>query len=73
MRGADEPVCGAAHLTLPTLRLGPSLSPLKGGEGLVSTGIILVERGASRAIKFSSPDSPVHRGRGGTKHEGLGG
>jgi hypothetical protein len=49
--GADEPVCGA--------------SPLKGGEGLVSAGIILVERDASRAIKFSSPDSPAHRGRGG--------
>jgi hypothetical protein len=59
VRGADEPVCGAAHLTLPTLRLGPSLSPLKGGEGLVSAGIILVERDASRAIKFSSPDSPA--------------
>ena len=65
MRGADEPVCGAAHLTLPTLRLGPSLSPLKGGEGLVSAGIILVD--ASRAIKFSSPDSLALMG------EGLGG
>ena len=64
MRGADEPVCGAAHLTLPTLRLGPSLSPLKGGEGLVSAGIILVERDASRAIKFSSPDSPAPGGGG---------
>ena len=64
MRGADEPVCGAAHLTLPTLRLGPSLSPLKGGEGLVSAGIILVERDASRAIKFSSPDSPAASGGG---------
>ena len=53
--GADEPVCGAAHLTLPTLRLGPSLSPLKGGEGLVSAGIILVEHDASHAIEFSSP------------------
>ena len=62
MRGADEPVCGAAHLTLPTPRLGPSLSPLKGGEGLVSAGIILVERDASRAIKFSSPDSPALAG-----------
>ena len=65
MSGADEPVCGAAHLTLPTLRLGPSLSPLKGGEGLVSAGIILVD--ASRAIKFSSPDSLALMG------EGLGG
>jgi len=55
VRGADEPVCGAAHLTLPTLRLGPSLSPLKGGEGLVSAGIILVEHDASHAIEFSSP------------------
>ena len=64
VRGADEPVCGAAHLTLPTLRLGPSLSPLKGGEGLVSAGIIMVERDASRAIKFSSPDSPAHAGEG---------
>src|ERR1700719_1157916 len=62
--GPAEPVCGAAHLTLPTLRLGPSLSPLKGGEGLVSTGIILVERDASRAIKFSSPDRPAQCGRG---------
>ena len=61
VRGADEPVCGAAHLTLPTLRLGPSLSPLKGGEGLVSAGIIFVD--ASRAIKFSSPDSLASRGR----------
>ena len=47
--------------------LGPSLSPLKGGEGLVSAGIILVERDASRAIKFSSPDSLALMG------EGLGG
>jgi hypothetical protein len=44
--------------------LGPSLSPLKGGEGLVSAGIILVERDASRAIKFSSPDSPALDGEG---------
>ena len=64
MRGADEPVCGAAHLTLPTLRLGPSLSPLKGGEGLVSTGIILVEHDASHAIEFSSPYSPAACGGG---------
>ena len=64
MRGADEPVCGAAHLTLPTLRLGSSLSPLKGGEGLVSAGIILVERDANRAINFSSRDSPAHAGEG---------
>jgi hypothetical protein len=62
VRGADEPVCGAAHLTLPTRGLGPSLSPLKGGEGLVSAGIILVERDASRAIEFNSPDSPAGRG-----------
>ena len=62
--GADEPVCGAAHLTLPTLRLGASLSPLKGGEGLVPAGIILVERDASRAIKFSSPHSPAPGGGG---------
>src|SRR5437762_4401149 len=26
-------ICGAAHLTFPSLRDGPSLSPLKGGEG----------------------------------------
>jgi hypothetical protein len=64
VRGADEPVCGAAHLTLPTLRLGPSLSPLKGGEGLVSTGIILVEHDASHAIEFSSPYSPAACGGG---------
>src|ERR1700732_3127998 len=44
--------------------LGPSLSPLKGGEGLVSAGIILVERDASRAIEFSSPDSPARAGEG---------
>jgi hypothetical protein len=67
VRGADEPVCGTAHLTLPTLRVGPLPLPLKGGEGLVSAGIILVERDASRAIKFSSPDSHARRGRGGTK------
>src|SRR6202011_2591218 len=66
VRGADEPVCGAAHLTLPTLRFGPLPPPLKGGEGLVSAGIILVERDASRAIKFSSPDSPA-RPRGGVR------
>ena len=73
MRGADEPVCGAAHLTLPTLRVGPLPLPLKGGEGLVSAGIILVERDASRAIKFSSPVSPAHRGRGGPSPSGLAG
>src|SRR5580704_9962623 len=74
--GGRRAVCGAAHLTLPTLRLDPSLSPLKplkGGEGLVSAGRILVERDASRAIKFSSPDSPAHRGRGGPSPPGLGG
>ena len=32
VRGADVLVRGAAHLTLPA----PSLSPLKGGEGLLS-------------------------------------
>ncbi len=32
VRGADEPVCGATHLTLP-LR-GPLPLPPKGGEGL---------------------------------------
>jgi hypothetical protein len=64
VRGADEPVCGAAHLTLPTLRVGPlplPLKALKGGEGLVPAGIILVERDASRAIEFSSPDSLARR------------
>ena len=40
---------------------GPSLSPLKGGEGLVPAGIILVERDASRAIEFSSRDSLARR------------
>ena len=44
--------------------LGPSLSPLKGGEGLVSAGIILVERDASRAIELSSPDSLRGAGKG---------
>jgi hypothetical protein len=38
--------------------------PLKGGEGLVSAGIILVERDASRAIEFSSPHSPAACGGG---------
>ena len=46
--------------------LGSSLSPLKGGEGLVSAGIILVERDASRAIELSSPDS-LARGGGGCR------
>ena len=36
--------------------------PLKGGEGLVSAGIILVERDAGRAIEFNSPDRPAASG-----------
>ena len=51
----------------PNPAVGPLPLPLKGGEGLVSAGIILVERDASRAIKFSSPDSLALMG------EGLGG
>jgi hypothetical protein len=35
----------------------------------VSAGIILVERDASRAIKFSSPDSPVAEGEGVERNE----
>src|SRR6266851_8900212 len=35
VRGADEPVRGAAHLTLPSLREGPLPLPPKGGEGPV--------------------------------------
>ena len=35
MRGADEPVCGAAHLTLPSLRDGPLVSL---GCGLMGCG-----------------------------------
>jgi rieske iron-sulfur protein len=34
VRGADEPVCGAAHLTLPSLRDGPLPLPPEGGEAL---------------------------------------
>jgi len=36
VRGADERSRGATHLTLPSLRDGPLLSPLKGAEGLRS-------------------------------------
>jgi hypothetical protein len=36
VRGADVLVRGAAHLTLPTLRVGPLPLPPKGGEGLLS-------------------------------------
>jgi hypothetical protein len=39
VRGADVPVRGSAHLTLPSLSDGPLPLPpeaLKGGEGLVS-------------------------------------
>jgi len=80
VRGADEPVCGAAHLTLPTLRLGPSLSPLKGGEGLVSAGMFWLSatpavqsnpvprtalRGAGEELGAESVVAPLpHRGRG---------
>jgi hypothetical protein len=64
VRGADEPVCGAPTSPSQPCGFGPSLSPLKGGEGLVSAGIILVERDASRAIEFSSPDSPTAGGGG---------
>src|SRR5207302_1051886 len=37
VRGADVPVCGGPHLTLPTLRVGPLPLPLRGGEGFFST------------------------------------
>src|SRR6266851_1713264 len=48
VRGAGEPVCGAAHLTLPSLREGPLPLPLKGGEGLVPPSEALNEDGAAR-------------------------
>jgi hypothetical protein len=35
VRGAKLPVCGGAHLTLPSLRAGPLPLPPKGGEGLI--------------------------------------
>jgi hypothetical protein len=41
VRGADEPVRGATHLTLPPLRDGSLPLALKGGEGLVSRRNIL--------------------------------
>ena len=37
MSGADGPICGAAHLTLPAaVAPGPLPLPLNGGEGLFS-------------------------------------
>ena len=46
--------CRVAHLRCAR---GPSLSPLKGGEGLARVGISFVERDGSRAIECGSPDS----------------
>jgi hypothetical protein len=46
----------------------PSLSPLKGGEGLVSAGIILVERDASRRTALRGAGKGVERNGAG---EGL--
>ena len=43
VRGADVPVCGAAHLTLPLLRDGPFPLPPEGWRGAsVPAGIFLV-------------------------------
>src|ERR1700674_87888 len=50
--------CQSVHYVPDRLfTISPVATPLKGGEGLVSAGIILVERDTSRAIEFSSPDS----------------
>src|SRR6266478_4520730 len=39
VRGADEPVCGAAHLTLPSLRDGPLPLPPEGRRGALFLAI----------------------------------
>lgn len=63
VRGADEPVHGAAHLTFPLRG-----SPLKGGEGLLQRFRL---SGAVRAIasRTSSGDAGQHLF--GQQHEGL--
>ena len=59
MRGADEAVCGAAHLTLPdAIAPGPLPLPPKGRRGAVS-GELAIAQYSTRAIGFGSPDSPV--------------
>ncbi len=60
VRGADVPVRGAAHLTLP-LR-GPLPLPPEGRRGLLAP--VSVEWDGGLATAFSSPDSPAARGEG---------